>query len=95
MKYNRGGTLMENKVAKLIKYYAYINAAVSLVSALVICYSEVADYFKVSGVAFFLIIGGGIVSSVFIYAVGEIIDLLQAIKNNTSKDSTDSTLPPL
>lgn len=87
---------MENKVAKTIKYYAYINAAVSLVLALIMCFSEVADYYDVSVVTFLVVAVGGIVSSIFIYAVGEIIDLLQGIKNNTSKDSIDANeLSPL
>lgn len=77
---------MENKIAKIIKNYAFINAIASVILAVILSSSI--------GV-FFVVAITGIVSSIFIYALGEIIDLLQAIKNNTSNGGLDSTLPPL
>ncbi len=85
---------MVNKVAQIIKYVAYVNVGISLLLATV--YSEKYSFYsEFNFQLFFIVLIVGLVTSVFIYAFGEIIDLLQAIKNNTTTKSEDTTLPPL
>ena len=67
-----------NIVAKVLQVYAYLNAAAGLILALLLN--------KELGVAVaWFIFAAVLVASFFIFALGEIIDLLQNLKDNTSK----------
>jgi len=93
---------MDNAVASVIKVYAVINGFAAFILAGIISSSEAVTYYGVSAILFLLIAGTGVIASFGIYAVGEIIELLQGIKNNSvcSNSKTDncnsnSELPPL
>ncbi|TJX12724.1 hypothetical protein E9840_12190 [Tissierella creatinini] len=97
---------MKNTIAKLIKIYAIINGIACIILALVLSSSDLftnysSPFYEQGFPVFVFVAGTGIVVSFGIYALGEIIDLLQGIKDNTSGnksggiDELDTILPPL
>ena len=66
-----------NIVAKILQVYAYVNAAVGMLLTL----SLVEDWGAVVAAIFF---ASSLVVNFLIFALGEIIDLLQTIKENTN-----------
>lgn len=66
-----------NIVAKILQVYAYVNGAVEMILTL----SLVEDWGAVVAAIFFASI---LVVNFLIFALGEIIDLLQTIKENTN-----------
>jgi hypothetical protein len=74
-----------NTVAQIIKVCAVMYGIIALIMAGAMAASEQVRYSGMSAAIFFMILGAGAVTSLGIYAFGEIIDLLQGIKNNTSK----------
>ena len=66
-----------NIVAKVLQVYAYVNAAAGMILTL----SLVAVWGAVAAAIFFAI---SLVVNFLIFALGEIIDLLQTIKENTN-----------
>ncbi len=71
--YNEEETNTTNTVAKVIKIIAILNAIAGVILGLV----GIED-FEVYAVVFIV---ASIISSIFIYAIGEIIQLLEDIKN--------------
>lgn len=72
----------ENTVAALIKVYACLNAAAGVIATFVLA-NELR--WNVPFTIVFLIIA--LMASLLIYAIGEVIQLLHEIRNNTSKSS--------
>ena len=70
-----------NIVAKILQVYAYVNAAAGMILTL----SLVAVWGAVAAAIFFAI---SLVVNFLIFALGEIIDLLQTIKENTNGTQT-------
>lgn len=66
-----------NIVAKILQVYAYVNCAAGMILTL----SLVAVWGAVAAAIFFAI---SLVVNFLIFALGEIIDLLQTIKENTN-----------
>lgn len=66
-----------NIVAKILQVYAYVNAAAGMILTL----SLVEDWGAVVAAIFF---ASSLVVNFLIFALGEIIDLLQTIKENTN-----------
>lgn len=66
-----------NIVAKILQVYAYVNAASGLILALTL--NE-----ELSAVVAWIMFALTLVASFFIFALGEIIDLLQNLKENTN-----------
>ena len=66
-----------NIVAKILQVYAYVNAAAGMILTL----SLVAVWGAVAAAIFF---ASSLVVNFLIFALGEIIDLLQTIKENTN-----------
>ena len=66
-----------NIVAKILQVYAYVNAAAGMILTL----SLVEDWGAVVAAIFF---ASTLVVNFLIFALGEIIDLLQTIKENTN-----------
>jgi len=75
----------KNLVAKILQIYAIVNAAAGLILALLI--NSEYYWFYDARPLFFLFLGAVLVSSFAIYAVGEIIELLNQIKLNTSSNA--------
>lgn len=75
----------KNVVAKILQVYAYLNTAAGVIVALLLgkelgkLDTAVATYVAIY---FFAAV---LVASFLIFALGEIIDLLQNVKENTSK----------
>ena len=70
-----------NKVAKILKVYGIINAIGSLILGLIL-----ADNLPGAVEELWIVeVAAGLVASLFIYAFGEAIQLLQDIKDNTEK----------
>ena len=69
-----------NIVAKILQVYAYVNAAVGIVLILLL-----NKELKLGAVAVSIILAAVLVVNFFIFALGEIIDLLQALKEDTRK----------
>lgn len=69
-----------NIVAKVLQVYAYLNAAAGFVLALLL--NEELD---LGAVAVSIILATVLLVNFFIFALGEVIDLLQNLKDNTSK----------
>ena len=67
-----------NIVAKILQVYAYLNAAAGLILALLLNK-------ELGAVVAWVIFAAVLVASFFIFALGEVIDLLQNLKDNTSK----------
>lgn len=63
----------ENKVASIIKTLAVIEAILGIFAS-----------FMIENLTIMVILVS-VISAIFIYAIGEIIDLLQKIANNTNK----------
>lgn len=97
--YAASAFIMKNGIAEAIKVYAFINGGASIILGLIVASSIYEMQFAI----FFMVAGTGIIASLFIYALGEIIDLLQNIKNNTILSNSpeslannyNSKLPPL
>ena len=83
----------KNLVAKILQIYAIVNAAAGLILALYIN-SEYHWYYDALPLLV-LFLGAVLVSSFAIYAVGEIIELLNQIKLNTRNGTTEDTLDDL
>lgn len=66
-----------NIVAKILQVYAYVNGAAGMILTL----SLVEDWGAVVAAIFF---ASSLVVNFLIFALGEIIDLLQTIKENTN-----------
>ena len=79
-----GKIIGKNMVANVIKIYAIINAVCELIVA-IIAHKALDNWFITLCVLFI-----GIVTSFAIYAVGEVISLLQDIKDRTeaTKENT-------
>lgn len=73
----------ENIVAKILQVYAYVNVVAGVFMAFNIG-DETSGYI---GVVYFALV---LVVSFLIFALGEIIDLLSEIKNNTHKTKTEN-----
>lgn len=69
-----------NIVAKVLQVYAYLNAAAGLVLTLLL--NKELD---LGAVAVSVILATVLVVNFFIFALGEVIDLLQNLKDNTNK----------
>lgn len=67
-----------NIVAKILQVYAYVNAASGLILALAL--NE-----ELGAVVAWVVFVLTLVASFFIFALGEIIDLLQNLKENTNE----------
>lgn len=85
---------MQNNIAIAIKIYAVLNFICGVIFMLIAYSNDVAGYIIA------IIIGCIFVSSFGIYAVGEIIQLLEDIKYNIRQNSiidnnTNNQLPPL
>lgn len=70
----------KNLVAKILQVYACLNAAAWLILALIVA----GD---IGGILAFILCAAGLIVSFFIYALGEIIELLNQIQENTAKKS--------
>lgn len=82
----------KNIVAKIIQVYAWLNAIAGLILA-----TNIADnyYSTIYAFVFFAVV---LFVSFMLYAFGEIIELLQGIKNNTyapNVNAVDEELPEL
>lgn len=69
-----------NIVAKILQVYAYVNAAAGMILTLSLV-ALVEDWGAVVAAIFF---ASSLVVNFLIFALGEIIDLLQTIKENTN-----------
>lgn len=69
-----------NIVAKILQVYAYVNGATGMILTLLLV-SLVEDWGAVVAAIFF---ASSLVVNFLIFALGEIIDLLQTIKENTN-----------
>lgn len=70
-----------NIVAKTLQVYAYLNTAAGVIAALLLG-KELGELGTVVAIYLFAAV---LVASFLIFALGEIIDLLQNVKENTSK----------
>ncbi len=71
----------KNTVASILQMYAYLNAIGGIILALILAGS-------IEGMAFIVFVIT-LIASFFIYALGEIIELLNAIKLNTMISDAD------
>lgn len=69
-----------NIVAKVLQVYAYVNGAAGIVLTLLL-----NKELRLGAVAVSIILAAVLVVNFFIFALGEIIDLLQTLKENTRK----------
>ena len=69
-----------NIVAKVLQVYAYVNGAAGIVLTLLL-----NKELRLGAVAVSIILAAVLVVNFFIFALGEIIDLLQSLKENTRK----------
>ena len=80
-----------NIVAKVLQVYAYVNGAAGIVLTLLL-----NKELRLGAVAVSIILAAVLVVNFFIFALGEIIDLLQTLKENTRKKAEISDeLPDL
>lgn len=70
-----------NIVARILQVYAYLNTAAGVIVALLLG-KELGELGTVVAIYLFAAV---LVASFLIFALGEIIDLLQNVKENTSK----------
>lgn len=70
-----------NIVARILQVYAYLNTAAGVIAALLLG-KELGELGTVVAIYLFAAV---LVASFLIFALGEIIDLLQNVKENTSK----------
>ena len=75
-------TPRENKLARILKTYSILNAAVGLLQSLIQWFSVSIDYFSEACAPFAEVL----VASVAIYALGEIIQLLQTLSVNAATE---------
>ena len=76
--------MKENKIAKILKVYAYINGAVGIIASCIMggpLSDILGDEIGILSIAFG--IATAIAVNFLIYAFGEHLQLLQDIKNNT------------
>lgn len=71
-----------NIVARILQVYAYLNTAAGVIVALLLG-KELGELGTVVAIYLFAAV---LVASFLIFALGEIIDLLQNVKENTSKN---------
>lgn len=87
--------MKKNKVAKILKVYGIANAIGSVVLGLILFDNLPAAVEEL----WIVEVAAGLVASLFIYAFGEAIQLLQDIKSNTDKGSVsqpnDDELPEM
>lgn len=76
-----------NTVARIFKVYAILNAVACFIFMYVLI---AADYLDTLGVIIW--IGTSIVVNVGIYAIGEVIQLLDDIKQNTAKARSNADM---
>ena len=69
----------ENNVASFMKFFSIIFVIVGVFASLVLFNMDVEELYVLPVVV-------SIISSIFIYALGEIIQFLQDIANNTKKE---------
>ena len=69
-----------NIVARILQVYAYLNTAAGVIVALLLG-KELGELGTVVAIYLF---AAGLVASILIFALGEIIDLLQTLKENTN-----------
>ena len=69
-----------NIVAKVLQVYAYVNGAAGIVLTLLL-----NKELRLGAAAVSIILAAVLVVNFFIFALGEIIDLLQALKETTRK----------
>lgn len=72
-KHSKNRNVEENRVASIIKTFAIIGAILGIFASFMIKDLTI------------MIIMVSVISAIFIYAFGEIIDLLQKVVNNTNK----------
>lgn len=77
----------QNMIAKILKIYAIVNA----VAGLFIFLSMQDSYVDLINSLSFVVLGLCLVFSFGIYAFGEVIQLLQDIKDNTSRITDSAT----
>ena len=78
-----------NIVAKILQVYAYVNAAAGLILALLLNK-------ELGAVVAWFIFAAVLVASFFIFALGEVVDLLQNLNDNTNgKREVVDELPDL
>ena len=78
-----------NIVAKILQVYAYLNAAAGLILALLLNK-------ELGAVVAWFIFAAVLVASFFIFALGEVIDLLQNLNDNANgKQEAVDELPDL
>lgn len=70
-----------NIVARILQVYAYLNTAAGVIVALLLD----KELGKLGTVVAIYLFAAVLVASFLIFALGEIIDLLQNVKENTSK----------
>lgn len=73
----------ENIVAKILQVYAYLNAIAGVILA-------IFAIGELGGIVAILVFSVVLVASFFIFALGEIIDLLHQIKSNTKGNVADT-----
>lgn len=66
-----------NRVATILKVYAWLNFFVSL-----FLFGVLHDELYLSGISFWLLIGVSVIINIGIYALGEIVQILHDIRNN-------------
>lgn len=80
-----------NIVAKILQVYAYLN----VIAGCILAYFVACEQSELIGIVMFAVT---LISSFFIYALGEIIDLLHRIKCNTDgtvQNGINEELPDL
>lgn len=79
----------DNVIARILQVYAYLNAAAGAVLALQLNK-------ELGAIVAWFIFAAVLIASFFIFALGEIIDLLQNVKDNTNgKQEIMDELPDL
>lgn len=71
--------MKKNKVARILKIYAIINAIVVILASIIISATEEEPLIFIIGFA------AGVCVNFAIYAFGEVVDLLAQIRDNTQK----------
>lgn len=77
-----------NKVAQVFKVYAIINAIIVILASIIIASENEEVLFFIIGAAL------GIFVNFLLYACGELIQLLQDIKDNTARGMNAGIVPP-
>ncbi|MFR1723543.1 hypothetical protein [Emergencia timonensis] len=87
----------KNKTAKIIQIIAIVNAVCGLVLGLIIAFADnpVNYYESIGFVGFIAVFIPAAIGSLILYGFGEIIELLQNIKDNTDPLNKSIDLPEL